>query len=106
MRRGLIVCLMGFAMAGPALAADPPSADTRRLSEAEVKQILDTAETKRAEPDAQSVRKVEGELGVAIGTGGYREAFGTAVVPLGGSGVAILSFDHQESNRGRARRHR
>ena len=35
---------------------------------------------------------IHGEIGFSIGTGGYRSAYGTAVVPLAGDGVAILSF--------------
>ena len=45
-------------------------------------------------------------MGVSIGTGGYREVFGTAVVPLGQTGTAILSFDTVDSNRGRVRQRR
>ncbi len=101
-----------------AIAADPPRApiaDEHRLSDAEVRKILDSAALKRdktpaAAPLAQApkapARPIEGEAGVAIGTGGYREAFGTAVVPLGQDGTAIISFDSVESNRGRARRRR
>ena len=79
-----------------------PIADEHRLSEAEVQKILDTAATKRDAPTIPApqlpqakppARPIESEVGVAIGTGGYREAFGTAVVPLGDDGLAILSFD-------------
>ena len=78
-----------------------PIADEHRLSEAEVQKILNTAAAKRDAPTipAQQLpqakdpaRPIHGEMGVAIGTGGYREAFGTAVVPLGDDGLAILSF--------------
>ena len=31
--------------------------------------------------------------GSELGTGGYRSAFGTAFVPLGDEGLAIISFD-------------
>ncbi|MEO7814901.1 MAG: hypothetical protein ABIR87_05595 [Sphingomicrobium sp.] len=101
--------LLSAALTAPALAADPPPApiaDVHRLSAAEVQQILDSAEARRAAPDAPPARRIEGELGVAIGTGGYREVFGTAVVPLGQDGTAILTFDTLDSNRGRVRRHR
>jgi len=60
--------------------------------------------TPQVEVDEDPAGQIEGELGVAIGTGGYREEFGTAVVPLGKDGTAILSFDHVESHRGRWRR--
>lgn len=102
---GLLLAIAGFAT--PALAGDPPSppiTDAHRLSEAEVAAILDQAEARRQAISAPLPRQIEGEIGVGIGTGGYREAFGTAVIPLGQSGTAIISFDSVESNRGVRRR--
>jgi len=109
---------IGFALMvspAPTFAADAPRApiaDEHRLSEAEVQKVLDAAALKRdvqpALPQAEELkppaRPIEGEMGVAIGTGGYREAFGTAVVPLGQDGVAIISFDTVQSNRDKRRR--
>ena len=103
-------------MSAPTFAAEAPRgaiADEHRLSEAEVQKILDKAALKREAlsapaPQAEAVppppRPIEGEVGVSIGTGGYREAFGTAVVPVGTDGVAIISFDTVESKRGHKRR--
>jgi len=108
-----IAVMLSPAAALAAGAPPGPIPDEHRLSAAEVQKVLDGVALKRqseaapallpelAEPPA---RPIEGELGVAIGTGGYREAFGTAVVPLGQDGVAIVSFDQVESNRGRRRR--
>ncbi|WP_116089661.1 hypothetical protein [Sphingomonas crusticola] len=45
--------------------------------------------------------RIHGEMGVEIGTGGYRSTYGTAVVPLGDTGSAAFSF---ESERARYRR--
>ena len=45
-------------------------------------------------PDHQ----IHGEVGVAVGTGGYRAAYGTAVVPLGDTGVAAVSVETDRSN--------
>ena len=104
-RVGLLLAIAGFAT--PALAGDPPSppiTDAHRLSEAEVAAILDQAEARRQAISAPLPRQIEGEIGVGIGTGGYREAFGTAVIPLGQSGTAIISFDSVDSNRGVRRR--
>ena len=105
-RMGLIAMIA--LLPAPALAADE-----RRLSAAEVERILDTAAQKREAPAAQPVAKapaparpVEGEVGVSIGSGGTREMFGTAVVPVGAEGVAILSIDSALSNRHRSRRRR
>ena len=95
-----------------ALAPAPALAgDERRLSPAEVQQILDKAAQKREATTAKAVapapaRPIEGEVGMSIGSGGTREVFGTAVVPVGADGVAIISFDSVESDRQRHRRRR
>ena len=47
-----------------------------------------------AQDAASDRRKVHGEVGFGVGTGGGREAFGTAVVPLGDTGVAAFSYDY------------
>jgi hypothetical protein len=103
-------------LSAPAFAADPApaNADERRLSPAEVQKILDAASTRPAMPvpggpvdeSAIAPRAVHGEMGVAIGTGGYREAFGTTVLPLGSDGVAILSFDTADFGNRYSRRRR
>ena len=105
MCRLILIATIALAPA-PALAADE-----RRLSAAEVERILDKAAQKREVPAAKSVplapaRPIEGEVGVSIGSGGTREIFGTAVVPVGADGVAIISFDSVESDRQRHRRRR
>ena len=103
-------CLIAAVLlSAPAFAADVPRAaigDEHRLSPAEVQKVLDEAAARRETLSDPEPRRIEGEFGVAIGTDGYREAFGTAVVPLGQNGTAIISFDNVESNRGRVRRHR
>lgn len=118
MRIGLIGIAAAVLLPATAIAADAPRVpigDEHRLSDAEVRQVLDAAAVKReaqpaAKPASQAKaskpppRPIEGEMGVAIGTGGYREAFGTAVVPIGQDGVAIISFDTVESNRDKRRR--
>lgn len=45
------------------------------------------------EPD----RKIHGEVGVAVGTGGYRSAYINSVMPLGETGTLALSIG-QEKN--------
>ena len=44
---------------------------------------------------AQPKRKVHGEIGFGIGTGGYSEVFGTVVTPLGDNGVFAFTFAQQ-----------
>lgn len=46
-------------------------------------------------------RQVHGEMGIAIGTSGYRSIFGTAVMPLGQSGALALSFENTQGMFGR-----
>jgi len=78
----------------PASSATAPASE-HRLSPDQIKTILDDAARKRelADPlDEALPPAIHGEMGFAIGTGGYRSAFGTAVVPLPGDGAAILSF--------------
>jgi hypothetical protein len=95
-----------------AVAADTgerPAAE-HRLSEAEMEAILDDAAAKReAAEDALPVpkRRVHGEVGFAVGTGGFRSIYGTSAVPLGEDGFAIISFENTDwSDRRGKRRHR
>jgi hypothetical protein len=55
---------------------------------------------------AASDRRVHGEVGVAIGTGGYRSIYGTAVAPLGNDGVFAFSFENTQFDQGRYYRRR
>ena len=106
MRLRLLIFMIAL-LPAPALAADE-----RRLSAAEVEQILDKAAQKREAPTiAQPVdkakppaRPIEGEVGVSVGSGGYREVFGTAIVPVGEDGVAIVTIDSAQSRRDYRRR--
>jgi hypothetical protein len=53
-----------------------------------------------------SDRRVHGEVGVAIGTGGYRSVLGSAAMPLGQNGVFAFSFENSQFEQGRSyRRH-
>jgi len=95
-----------LAVPGVATAAPPPSGtDAKgvvaeyRLSAAEIDAVLaaaasqrESGETARVEAPAAAQRPlVEGEVGVAIGTGGYRSAYGSAYVPLPGDGGLAIS---------------
>jgi hypothetical protein len=48
-----------------------------------------------------SDRRVHGEMGVEIGTGGERAIYGTTVVPIGQNGTAAVSFETGRSRRWR-----
>jgi hypothetical protein len=97
--------------------AQPTSASPseRRLTPEQIEAILNEAAAKREtapmprheevdEPEAPRAPQVHGEVGFAIGTGGYREAYGTAIYPLGGGSVAAISFDFVDDGRHRFRR--
>ncbi len=53
-----------------------------------------------------SDRRIHGEMGVAVGTGGYRSVFGAADLPLGQDGHFAFSFENSQFNQGRADRRR
>lgn len=96
--------MIGGIAAAMILFAPAPFADERRLSPAEVERILEEAARKRVAADKTPARAIEGEVGVTISTGGTREVFGTAVVPVGREGTAILSIGGEESSRRTRRR--
>ena len=100
MRLRLSLIAMFGLLPAPAMAADE-----RRLSAAEIERILDAAAQKREAAAANAPkRQIEGEIGVSVGSGGYREVFGTAIVPIGTEGVAIVSIDSAEPRRDYRRR--
>ena len=82
---------MSLLIVAAMLLAPTSIADERRLSPDEVQRILEDAARKASAADRPAPRAIEGEVGISVGTGGYREVFGTAVVPLGKNGTAIIS---------------
>lgn len=99
--------ILAFALPAPAFSQAPapaaqPAQSEHRLSPEEIQKVLDEAARKRgsvshqleaSEPAAESRRlPVHGEVGVSIGTGGYRSAYGTAFIGLPGDGAAIISM--------------
>lgn len=97
------VMLVAWSIALPSVVLATPDqtqpdtgiSSEHRLSPAEIESVLNDAARKReiAEiSDDALPPPIHGEIGVSIGTGGYRSVFGTAVVPLPGDGVAILSL--------------
>ena len=91
----------------PAAPAPAPTPDEHRLTPEQIEAVLAEAAARRAAeakrapmevaPDQhaedQPGPQVQGEVGLSIGTGGYREAYGTAIYPLEGGGVAAISLD-------------
>jgi len=85
-----------FALSGVALADVPqPIArgETIALSPEEREAALEAgARAAQDLPINGLDRKVHGEMGMEVGTGGYRALYGTAVVPIGQTGYAQFSF--------------
>jgi hypothetical protein len=101
----ILLCLL----AEPALAQTPaqavPTPDTAqsdivRLTPQEREAAIEQGAA-RAALDAELAgtpdRKIHGEVGVEIGTGGTRAAYGSAVVPLGDTGMAAFAFETDRS---------
>ena len=97
----------------PALAQAAPLPSEHRLSPEEIEAVLAEAAKKREADQArlgpeaiEQARplQVQGEMGVAIGTGGYRQAYGTAIVPVGEEGAAAMSFDFLDLGKRRYKR--
>ena len=97
--------------AAQAAPAAPASGPERRLSPQPIEAVLAEAAKKREASERQELpvgqaepRQIHGEVGVSIGTGGHRGAFGTAVYPVGDDGAAAISFDFLDRGRRRYKR--
>jgi hypothetical protein len=92
----LIRTLTMLALLAPAAAvAAPAPAPVQRLTDAQVEQVLADAAARREAAEATvpaPAPAIYGEVGVEIGTGGHRAAYGTAFVPLGKDSGATISF--------------
>ncbi len=99
MSHRIVIIMVALLLAAPAIAQD-----ARRLSPAEVERILGEASRKRAAADKPPARVIKGEIGVSIDNRGTGQMFGTAVVPVGKTGTAILSVDLVDQERDRRRR--
>jgi hypothetical protein len=111
----LVQCLFAatalLAPAGVFAGPDRPLPSEIRLSEAEKEKVLEAAAASNREPiSTQSVEElgddplpppIHGEVGFTIGSGGYRSAYGTAIVPLKNNGVAIISLGSTDFGRNR-----
>jgi len=82
--------------------------DERRLTPEQIEAVLAEAASKNRaaekhapveeeaaieDSDLRLAPQLHGEVGVSVGTGGYREIFGTGIYPLGNDGVAAISLD-------------
>ena len=101
--------LLAVLILTPTLAA---AETVTRWTPEQIEAAKETAAVRNMNADTQvansgaSERRVHGEMGVAIGTGGYRSIYGTAVAPLGNNGVLAFSFENTQSDQGRYYRRR
>lgn len=98
----LLALCAGQAMAEEAIstagAGAPPSAATETAAQidrwiAEAPQPVDG-------PTVEPQRRIHGEVGVAIGTGGYRSGHLVSVLPLGETGSLTLAISQTRNGRG------
>jgi hypothetical protein len=85
--------------AGYAALGEVPAPSEIRLSQDEIDKVLDEAARRREHPQPSAEnpkRQVHGEVGFSVGTGGYRSAYGTAIVPFDDEGFAIFSLDSSD----------
>ncbi|MDO9487504.1 MAG: hypothetical protein Q7J32_03950 [Sphingomonadaceae bacterium] len=89
--RTIVAALLLGAAAGAHAADDAP---VIRLSPEEIARIQAEAEAKPSgaavAPDREP-RRIHGEVGASIGTGGSRDVFGALNMPLGEDGQALIS---------------
>jgi hypothetical protein len=112
----LTLSLFAAALLCPSIACAAPDKSAPlpsevRLSDEDKEKVLEAAAAGRREPASAAAngvvdeegapRQVHGEVGFTVGTGGYRSAYGTAVVPLEGDGVAIISLGSTDFGRNR-----
>lgn len=107
--RGMIAvaALVTSSMLSAQAPAPASPTDERRLTPEQIEAVLAEAAAKRAAAEKQAPARefavdqdapppppqLHGELGISVGTGGYREIFGTGFYPIGENGGAAISLD-------------
>ncbi len=100
----LALFLLGSLIATGAVA-QTDLGQVRRLSPKEKERILANSSEAKADASLASIMGggggsrpsgIHGEIGAEIGTNGARGVFGTALVPLGENGSAIISFEKSQ----------
>ena len=80
----------------------PITGEVRRLSPEEKEGILQGSDGQATDAFLNAARggggsrQVHGEVGIMVGSGGARGFFGTALIPLGDRGSAIISIEKSE----------
>ncbi len=82
------------------VAPNPNAPGTVSLTPEQREAALEAAATRSGrELDGNGPdRKIHGEMGIEVGTGGERAMYGTAVVPLSDNATAAFSFETGRSN--------
>lgn len=98
-RSAATICLIALTACSAIASARTPESRVTRLSPAEKEVLLDagteeSADRAQAQAMGGDSDRVHGEIGAMIGTGGARGVFGTAVIPLGENGTAVVSFEN------------
>lgn len=75
-------------------------AETIRLTPEQAEAAIEAGAARKARPDIlpdlpQVDRGVHGEVGIAIGTGGYRSLYGVVGMPLGDTGSVVLGYNQE-----------
>ena len=101
------ILIAAIALAAAQSASDAaPVASEHRLTPDQIEAVLADVAAKREAAEKRAVTiaqipdleplpppQIHGEFGIGMGTGGYREIFGTAFVPMGPDMGAAVSFD-------------
>ncbi|GAO38407.1 hypothetical protein SCH01S_15_00320 [Sphingomonas changbaiensis NBRC 104936] len=105
MTRSFLLATLALAAIGLGAAASAQSPEpfdpsqVRRLSPEEKEEILANSSERAADAALNSALGggtsggIHGEVGAVVGTGGTAGLFGTARIPLGDRGAAIISFE-------------
>jgi len=80
-------------------AEDIAAIQNAKVATAEKAAVYPAGADEVAELDTRTKRKIHGQIGFGVGTGGYTEMFGTVVAPLGEDGTLAVSIARQSGGR-------
>lgn len=98
--RLLLLGVAALALPAAAQAAAPGGGQVYALSDAQKAQVLEAGRaavidgTLPSPPGSAADRQVHGEFSAMVGTGAARGVAGTAAIPLGQNGGAVISFEN------------
>jgi hypothetical protein len=95
-----------FVLSVPATAFADDAGTIITLTPAQIESAKEAGAARNARQASDSVdltprdRAIHGEVGFAVGTGGYSAIYGTAVAPLGNDGIIALSLANERFGQG------